>query len=1011
MVTDKKSTGKKKTPLTKEREINGEVEVTAYEQPAAKADVNNSVNKKFPVVGIGASAGGLAALGEFFSAMPADTSLEMAFVVVQHLAPDRKSMLSEIIMRYTGMQVYEVKDGMVVRPDCIYIIPPSKDIIIVDGMLHLVEPVKARGHRMPINSFFSSLASDQEEWAIGIILSGTGSDGTDGIEAIKAKDGMVMAQSPESSEYNGMPNSAIGTGLVDYILEPAEMSAQLNDYVSRRYGEKSDQNSDIERAMKTIIGELLKQTGHDFSQYKPQTLERRMARRMVVNNIKYVGGYANFLKHNPEETEALFFDLLISVTNFFRNPKVFDTFQEKVIPELFKGRSVKEPVRIWVVGCSTGEEAYSIGILLQEYIERLEQKFKVQIFATDIDKRNIEKARKGVYPVSISDDVPPERLKCFFSYNPESETFTLQESVRSMVIFSEHDLMKDPPFSNIDLISCRNLLIYLNREVQNDLIPMFNHSLRPGGILLLGSSENVRSFPELFDTVDQQSRIYRTKGANKGYRLGVDTFFSPRLSGRAQQSSSVKSMVEDRLQLRELTERSLLHQYAPAGALVNEQGDILYLHGNSKLYLEVHSGEPSNNILKMAREGLQEGLTMALRKAVVLKDRAISPGLCVRINDGFANVDVTVSPVEETIDRKLFLITFDLHPEPLPDSKIRKSSKTEEQTSGEEDKELISSLKEELRTTEEYLSASNEELAVSNEDLRVSNEELQSLNEEFLSTNEELETSREELQSLNEELSTVNVQLQNNVEELTYIHQDMNRMLAGTGIGIIFVDTQLRVQLFTSAVTKIINLIPTDVGRPIGHIVTNLSKYDYLTRDIRTVLDNLAFMYVEVRTHTDEWYLLSIQPYSSQKNNLEGAAITLVDITKLKHLQERQSETLRHLAAVVHDSRDAIILQDTEGKILAWNHTAEKMYGWSEEEALGMNISCLVPDENKDEALAILKKTVESEIIEPYHIQRITKDDQILEIWLTTSALVDKDDQVYAIATTERMASWKECKS
>jgi two-component system CheB/CheR fusion protein len=1003
--------GKDNNTATEEEQKPALEEADTDDQFTSRETAKSSSFKRFPVVGIGASAGGLAALGEFFSAMPADTSLEMAFIVVQHLAPDRKSMLSEIIARYTGMQVYEVKEGMVIRPDCIYIIPPSKDMIIADGTLHLVEPAKARGHRMPINSFFSSLASDQEEWAIGIILSGTGSDGTQGVEAIKAKGGMVMAQSPESSEYNGMPKSAIETGLVDYVLEPAEMSSQLNEYVSRRYGGKSDQHSDIERGMKTIIGELLKQTGHDFSQYKPQTLERRMARRMVVNNIRHVEGYANFLKHKPEETEALFFDLLISVTNFFRNPKVFDAFQDKVISELFKGRSVKEPVRIWVAGCSTGEEAYSIGILLQEYIERLEQNFKVQMFATDINKRSIEKARKGVYPASISDDVPPERLKRFFSYDPESETFTIQENVRSMIIFSEHDLIKDPPFSNIDMISCRNLLIYLNKEVQNYLIPMFNHSLRPGGILMLGSSESVRSFPELFETVDQQSRIYRNKGADKGYRLGVDTFFSPRLSGSAQQSPSVKPMVADRLQMRELTERNLLHQYAPAGALVNEKGDIIYLHGNAKLYLEVHSGEPSNNILKMAREGLQEGLTMALRKAVVLKGCAVSPGLHVSVNGDFTKVDVTVRPVEETIDRKLFLITFDLHPEPLPDSKIRKPPKTEEQTSGGEDKEIIASLNEELRTTEEYLSASNEELSVSNEDLRVSNEELQSLNEEFLSTNEELETSREELQSLNEELSTVNVQLQNKVEELTYIHDDMNRMLAGTGIGLIFVDSQLRVQRFTPAATKIINLIPTDVGRPIGHIVTNLSEYDHLTRDIRTVLDNLVSLYVEVRTHTDEWYMLLIQPYSSQKSNLEGVAISLVDVTKLKHLQEKHAETLRRLAAVVHDSREAIVLQDTEGKILAWNHAAEEMYGWSEEEALGINSSCLVPDENKEEALAILKKMVEGEITEPYHIQRITKDDQILEVWVTVTALVDKDDQVYAIATTERIASGKELKS
>lgn len=983
----------------------------AAEQPVSAAIAQVSPVKKFPVVGIGASAGGLAALGEFFSAIQADTSLEMAFVVVQHLAPDRKSMLSEIIARYTGMQVYEVKDGMVIRPDCIYIIPPSKDMIMAEGTLQLVEPVKARGHRMPIDSFFRTMASDQEEWAIGIILSGTGSDGTEGIEAIKAHGGMVMAQSPESSEYNGMPKSAIDTGLVDYVLEPAEMSAQLSEYVSKRYGGKPNQYSDIEKDMKSIISELLKKTGHDFSQYKPQTLERRISRRMVVNNIRYLEGYANFLKNRPEETEALFLDLLISVTNFFRNPRVFDTFQEKVIPELFKGKSVREPVRIWVAGCSTGEEAYSIGILLQEYMQRLEQNFKVQIFATDIDRRSIEKARKGVYPASISDDVPPERLKRFFSYDPENDRFTITENVRSMVVFSEHDLIKDPPFSKIDMISCRNLLIYLNKEAQSYLIPMFRYSLNPGGYLLLGSSESVRSFPELFETVDQQSRIYRTKGANKGSRLGVEPFFSPRPSGSLHQSPSGKPPAEDKMQMRELTERSLLHQYAPAAALVNEQGNILYLHGNAKLYLEVHTGEPSNNIMKMAREGLQEGLTTALRKAVVLNDRAVSPRMRVGTNGDITNVGVTVFPVEETIDRKLFLVTFDLYPELLKESKNIESPKSEEQTPGEEDNEIIAALREELRTTEEYLRASNEELSVSNEELRVSNEELQSLNEEFLSTNEELETSREELQSLNEELSTVNVQLQNKVEELGYIYEDMNRMLAGTGIGLIFVDNQLRVQRFTPAATKIVNLIPTDVGRPIGHIVTNLPDYDHLTRDIRTVLDNMVSAYVEVRTHTDEWYLLAIQPYSSQKSSLEGAAITLIDITRLKHLQEKHTETLDRLAAVVRDSRDAIMLHDTQGNILAWNPMAEKIYGWSEKEALDMNLLDFVPESQREAALKVIKKTVRGDTIEPCHIQRITKDDKVLEVWLTTTALLDKDEKVYAIATTERMATMKERKT
>ena len=610
MVNNSKSTGKKNASSPTEKKVNDAGETPSFEQPDAKAHSNGPINEKFPVVGIGASAGGLGAFEEFFLAIPADTKMGMAFVLVQHMAPDYKSMLSDILSRYTKMQVYDVKDGMTVKLDCVYVIPPNMDMIIMEGMLHLVEPAEVRGQRTPIDFFFRSLASDQQERSIGILLSGTGSDGTQGVRAIKAEGGVVMVQDPESSEYNGMPLSAIDTGLVDYILKPGEMPGQLRDYVSHMFGEKAHPLSNDQRAMKIIFNQLLARTGHDFSQYKHKTIDRRIRRRMAVNDIKLIEGYANYLQQKPEEIKALFHDLLINVTSFFRNPNVFDSLKEQVIPQLFDGKSANTAIRIWVVGCSTGEEAYSIGILLQEHMSKLKRTFKVQIFATDIDTRTIEQARKGVYTAGISADITPERLERFFTHDPKLNTYTIQKKIRDMILFSEHDVIKDPPFSKLDLISCRNLLIYMDKEMQKKVIPMFHYALNTGGFLLLGSSESIGEFSYLFDTLDRQSKLYQSMAVDGQYNYPVAKLFpSPRgrsVSKLPSDKPSGKLSVDNKLQLRELTERKLLQHYAPAGALINEQGAILYLHGRTGMYLEVPPGEPGYNILKIARDGLQQ---------------------------------------------------------------------------------------------------------------------------------------------------------------------------------------------------------------------------------------------------------------------------------------------------------------------------------------------------------------------------------------------------------------------
>lgn len=519
--------------------------VESPDTPAESSVPNDSppaAKTSFPVVGIGASAGGLAAFEAFFSGMPADTDPDMSFVLVQHLAPDHKSILTDLIRRYTRMQVFEVEDGMVVQPNCAYIIPPNRDMAFLNGTLQLMEPSAPRGQRLPIDFFFRSLAQDQHEQAICIVLSGTGSDGTSGVRAIKGEGGMVMVQNPASTEYDGMPRSAIATGLVDYELPPAEMPAQLIAYVAHAFGRPplpaTGPTTKAESAMRKVFVLLRAQTGHDFSQYKPSTIHRRIQRRMAVHQVETIDGYVKFLQQTPVEVEALFRDLLIGVTSFFRDPEAFQAVEQQAIPKLLAGRAPSDLIRVWVPGCSTGEEAYSIAIVLQERLEELKQGHKVQVFATDIDAQAIAVARTGMYPSSISADVPPERLARFFAAEPGG-IYRVSKGIRDMLVFSEQDMIKDPPFSRLDLISCRNLLIYMGAELQKKLIPLFHYALNPGGLLFLGTSETVGEYGELFSVLDRKAKVYQRRedlhGARRAAR-GLGTI--PPADDRARGNSA-----------------------------------------------------------------------------------------------------------------------------------------------------------------------------------------------------------------------------------------------------------------------------------------------------------------------------------------------------------------------------------------------------------------------------------------------------------------------------------------
>jgi two-component system CheB/CheR fusion protein len=855
--------------------------------PLADTIPERKKRTSFPIVGVGASAGGLAAFEAFFTHMPADTESGIAFVLVQHLDPDHKSILTNLIGRYTRMQVYEVEDGVTIQPNSTYIIPPNKDMAILNGRLHLMDPTIRHGVRLPIDSFFRSLAQDQGEKAVCILLSGAGTDGTLGLRAIKEAGGMVMVQSPETAKYDSMPRSAISTGLADYVLPPEAMPQQLITYVSYTIKPKRGKAAapEISSWLQKIFILMRAQTRHDFSLYKQSTMRRRIERRMAVHQISQIEQYVRYLRENPIEVETLFRELLIGVTGFFRDPEAYAALETKIIPQLFASSQPDNPLRVWVAGCATGEEAYSLAILLQEFAERLGKEVNWQIFATDIDRLAIERARIGVFQPNIAAELSPERLGRFFTV--ENNSYRIRKSIRDRLIFAEQDLIKDPSFSRLDLISCRNLLIYLEPELQHKVLSLFHNALRPGGFLFLGNSESIGEFSKLFAVIDRKWKLYR--------RLEAFNTTSPNLElhTRAVHLAAPPTLAlsgelkEKPINIRLLTEKLLLQDYAPTCVTVNEEGEILFVHGRTGKFLELASGEVSINVVRSAREGLRLELATALRNVVIHKQEVRCESLRVKTNGDEAIVNLTVKPVTDEAGRNpLILILFEEQP---PAPAVKPAS--EDAGAGGDIRvesikdQRLAQLEQELRIKTEYLQATVEELETTNEELKSANEELQATNEELQSTNEELETSQEELQSVNEELVTINTEFQQKIEDLSQVNNDMNNLLAGTGIGTIFVDRELRIQRFTPAVTEIINLIQTDIGRPVEHIVTNLVNYDQLVPDTLAVLNTLIPTEAEVQTIKGGWYLMRIIPYRTLENMIDGAVLTFVNITRQKHLQ------------------------------------------------------------------------------------------------------------------------------
>ncbi len=974
----------------------------------------------FPIIGIGASAGGLAAFQGFFSGMPKDSLPGMAFLLVQHLAPDHPSSLTELVQRFTKMSVLDASDGAMIEVDCCYIIQPKLDMSIEGRRIRLTAPLEARGHRCPINVLFNSLATDLKEHSIAIVLSGTGSDGTLGVRSIHDRGGLVITQSPNESEFDGMPLSAIATGLVDYQLAPNKMIEMLTAYVAGSYlkeiilvdGAIVHQSTSLQE----ILALLKSNTGHDFSRYKPSTILRRIERRMTAYHIGGFDGYLVKMQKSPEEVTILFKELLIGVTSFFRDPDAFAKLELSIIPSLLKDNSQDKTLRVWVAGCSTGEEAYSLAILLQERVEYIKKNVRLMIFATDIDDKAIAVARAGVYPKSIESDVSAARLSRFFNLDTDGKNYRIHKSIRDSLIFSEHDLIRDPPFSKIDLITCRNLLIYFERDLQSKVIALFHYALTAKGFLFLGSSESVGEFADLYSVLDRKAKLYqRREDLQAGKRAALARFLpkSSAIDAAASASGIVRKNVI-KPSLREVTEQAIVKLVATVAMLVNNQGDILYLHGRSGLFLEPASGDASiNNVLKMAREGLKRELETALYQVALSKQPIRSESFNVKTNDGFYSGRFSVCSVAGTtamnVATELYLIVLEEAPgvnASISDAHLHRPISASMKVKKENNSDIsrqIRELSEQLRSKEEVLQSAIHELENSNEELKSSNEEMQSVNEELQSTNEEVETAKEEMQSVNEELSTVNTELQLKVNDTHRANNDMNNLLAGTGIGTVFLDLKLRVLRFTPAATKIIPLINSDIGRPVAHLMMNLIGYDTLVEDVNRVLDSLVTKEITVQTVEAKFYTLRILPYRTLDNVVEGAVITFIEITEMVQIRLalRKANDLLRLAVVVRDSFDAITAQDLDGRTIAWNPGAVRMYGWTEQEALSMNVLQRTP-KLVDTTQAGKIELIHVEALEPYRTQRLAKDGRLIPVFLTSTTLLNDQGQAYAIATTER---------
>ena len=886
----------------------------------------------FPVVGMGASAGGLEAFSEFFNAMPIDSGI--AFVLIQHLPPERESMLAEILGRQTRMPVFQVTDGVRLEPNKVYVIRPGRTLTIRDGSLHLGEPLERRGHQRPVDDFFRSLAEEQRERAIAVVMSGMGSNGTAGAQAVKAVGGLCIAQDPESARFPSMPRSLFDAGFADFVLRPAEIPELLIRYTSHPYARGAHPPELATGQEQAVLNEILsllrKRLRHDFSGYKKSTLFRRVERRMGLNQITELGDYTRLLRQNPTEIVALNDDLMIHVTGFFRDTASWDALRTKAIDPLVAQRPTDTPIRAWVTACSSGEEAYSLAMLLVEAAHAAGKEFDIKVFATDTAERTLAHARAGIYPGGIESEISPERLERFF--DKDENNYHVKKSLRDQVVFAPQNLLQDPPFSRIDICTCRNLLIYLEADMQRRALAMIHFGLRDGGTLLLGSSETVAGMDELFEPIDKKHRLFRRVGPT---RHGEIEFPSLHASGAAAETNGAKSRSLARASIAQLTNKALLDRYGPAAVVIDREQHIVYFHGHTERYLDQPRGEPTRQLLSLARESVRGALRTALQRALAQKQQATVRNGIVETVEGRCRVEVVVAPLEPGADPIYYLVSFHEHREPPPPPRSTEHTETRRQ------------LEEELQRIRDELQSTIQELQTSNEELKASNEEATSINEELQSTNEELETSKEELQSLNEELTTVNAQFQAKLEELEATSNDLSSLLSSTDIAVVFLDRQFRIRRYTPAVSDLLVLIPSDIGRPLSDLARKF-RDDDLLKDAQSVLDKLQALEKEIVSESGRAYLRRALPYRTADDRIDGVVVTFIDITARKAAEAalRESEE-RHRLILEGINEYAIFMVDPNGRITTWNTGAERLLGYAQTEVIGQPLALVFTPEDR----------------------------------------------------------------
>lgn len=949
------------------------------------------------IVGIGASAGGLEAIEAFFKKMPASSGL--AFVVVQHLSPDYKSLMVELLSKHTEMPVNRIEDGVLVKENTIYLLPPRKNLSLFHGRLLLKEQDHSEGLNLPIDIFFRSLAEDMGEYAISVVLSGTGSDGTRGIRAIKERGGMVMVQDDETAKFDGMPKNAIATGLVDFILSPDDMPKQLLSFIKHPYASTSEtvvlpgDDSDLTR----IFLMLREKSKVDFTFYKPTTVLRRIERRVTINQLQDLNEYMRFLEQNPAEVGILFQELLIGVTCFFRDEPAFDELRDKWLASLLEQLHGDE-IRLWVAACSTGEEAYSLAMLLAEFREIHGEYFRIKIFATDVDHKAVEKASNGLYPASIAADIPADLLNKYFIRREDN--YQISQKIREMVVFAQHNLIKDPPFTNINLLSCRNILIYLQPILQRKILELFNFSLTKEGMLMLGTSESIGEMIDYFELISPKWKIYRSKGKHHSHLSLSSADPLPSLQSGFQnlpasstRRSSLSYVADDRVLERFV--RGLANDLLPFTMIINDRMEVTHVFGDAKDYLAYPSGKLVQDVTKIIKKDLSIPVATGIKRALDGQNDVVLSNIRVREHQTvrLLNLRIKSLPGKKGQDPLLAIfVTEAFRKEPANEQELQTFDVNQEA------EQRISDLEHELQFTRENLQATVEEL-------ETSNEELQATNEELLASNEELQSTNEELQSVNEELYTVNAEYQGKITELTVLNSDLDNLFNCTQIATLFLDENLDIRRYTPKLQTIFHIMEQDIGRPYSHLSHRLIDVN-LGELLEFVLYSHKTVQKDVQTETGNWYLLRITPYNISEHVYAGIIMTFVDIDQLKktqfELRMREEEETQRLATVVRYSHDAISVQTLEGDILTWNHGAEELYGWTESEALQMNFKTLIPKTDLALDSEIRNRLKNGSQISEFETRRQAKDGTIFNVWVTVSVLYTETHHRELIAFTER---------